>query len=76
VSRTPKAKEKFVLAKEDQRIQVRGTDLYAVKSMDCEECVACDDDALCNAIHDEVDMCGRSIWITEINNLKRKMRDD
>ena len=76
MSRTPKANEEFVLAKEDQHIQVRGTDLYAVKGVDCEECVACDDDALCDDIHAHVDMCGRSVWVVEIEYLKRKMSND
>ena len=76
MSHTPKAKEGFIRTKEGQHIQVRGTDLYAVKGVDCEGCVACDDDSLCNAIHEEVDMCGTCIWLTEIDYLKRKVRDD
>ena len=41
----------------------------------CAGCVAYRSSALCNAIREEVDMCGKCIWLTEIDYLKRRMRD-
>jgi len=67
-----------IYAEDGLKISVGGRDFVAFNTgtEECAGCVAFCSSALCNAIHDEVDMCGLSIWVTEIDYLKRKVRDD
>ena len=67
-----------VYAEDGLKISVDGKELVALHTgMDeCAGCVAFCSNALCDAIHDEADICGLSIWVTEIDYLKRKVRDD
>jgi len=67
-----------VYAEDGLKIPVGNRDFVALGTgtEKCDGCVGYHSSTMCNAIHAHVDMCGKCIWLTEIDYLKRKMRDD
>ena len=66
-----------IYAKDGLKTSV-GTREFVALDTGAEQCVGCaafHSSELCNAIHEVVDMCGTCIWLTEIDYLKRRMRD-